>query len=136
MSTVQRSFRLSQATCDLLDARAREANESRNSLVERLLAEALRTEPHPLITFSTGASGRREPLIIGTRILVRQVMPIVRAEGVEQAAQTLELPQRLVQAAVAYFADFEDELTADMEWAAAVEAQEQARWERQQAAYT
>ena len=134
MTSVQRSFRLSKATCDLLDARARASHESRNSLVERLLAESLRTELHPLITFSAGAGGRREPLIIGTRILVRQVMPIVQAEGVDQAAQTLELPQRLVQAAVAYFADFEDEVTADMEWAGEIEAQEQARWERQQAA--
>ena len=135
MHTVQRSFRLSQTTCDLLDARARAVNESRNSLVERLLAEALRTEPHPLITFRMGAAGRREPLLIGTRILVRQVMPIVRADGLDQAAQTLDLPARLVQAAVAYYADFQDEVDADIAWAAEMEALERARWERQQAAY-
>lgn len=105
-----------------------------NSLVERLLAEALRTEPHPLITFRLGAAGRREPILIGTRILVRQVMPIVRAEGLDQAAQTLDLPARLVQAAVAYYADFQDEVDADMAWAAEMEAHERARWERQQAA--
>lgn len=132
--TVQRSFRLTQTTCDLLDARARAANESRNALVERLLAEALRTEQHPLITFRGGAAGRREPLLIGTRILVRQVMPIVRADGVDQAAPTLDLPPHLVQAAVAYYADFQEEVDADTAWAAEMEAHERARWERQQAA--
>lgn len=134
MQTLQRSFRLSSATCSLLDTLAEETNESRNSLVERLLAEALRTERHPLIRFRPGAAGRREPLLVGTRVLVRQVVATVQSDGVETSAEELGLSESLVRAALAYFADFGDEIEADAAWAATIESREHARWKRAQAA--
>lgn len=134
MTSVQRSFRLSETTSNLLDAMSEVANESRNSLVERLLAEALRTERHPMIRFRTGAAGRREPYVVGTRLLVRQVIPVVAGEGgVERAADALGVEPHLLSAAVSYFADFPDEIEADMAWAARIEAEMQARWLREQA---
>jgi uncharacterized protein (DUF433 family) len=133
MESVQRSFRLSAATCTLLDSLAATSNESRNSLVERLLAEALRTESHPLIGFRQGAAGRREPLIIGTRLLVRQVVPLAREDGVVHTAQELGITPRQVQAAIAYYADFAEEIDSDSEWAMRVEDEEHARWERERA---
>lgn len=53
-TSVQRSFRLSERTMKLLDDRARELSESRNSLAERLLDEGLHTERHPMIVFRSG----------------------------------------------------------------------------------
>lgn len=135
-SSVQRSFRLSLSTSELLDEAAESTNESRNALADRLLGEALRTDRHPLVRFRTGAAGRREPLMVGTRLLVRQVIPTVRDHNgnVEDTAAHLDVPLRVVRAAVSYYADFTDEIAADAEWAARIEAGERVRWERGQAA--
>ena len=101
--------------------------------MERHLAEVLRTDRHPLIRFRQGAAGRREPLIVGTRLLVRQVMPTVREDGVETTAAELCVPVTAIAAAVAYYAEFADEVDADAAWALRVEQAEQERWQREQA---
>ena len=135
-ASVQRSFRLSRATSELLDTAAESSGESRNGLVDRLLGEAVRTERHPLIRFRAGAAGRREPQLVGTRLLVRQVVATVRGHGsdLEASATYLDVPARVVHAAVSYYAEFTDEVDADAERAARIEAGERARWEREQAA--
>ena len=135
-SSVQRSFRLSKRTAELLDAAAGSGRESRNALADRLLGEAVRFERHPLIRFHEGASGRRQPLVVGTRLYVHQVMSTVRSSDgdVDGAAAYLAIPVRLVRAAVEYYADFADEVDEDAEVAARVERDERARWERQQRA--
>lgn len=135
--SVQRSFRLSASTVVLLDAAAASASESRNALADRLLAEALRTERHPLIRFRTGAAGRREPVIAGTRLLVRQVVAQLKdadsdAQGV---AEALDRPVREVRAAMSYYAEFPTEVDADTRWAASIEEVERARWDREQTAF-
>lgn len=98
---------------ELLDQRARELSESRNALAERMLAEALRTERHPLITFRTGGSGLRRPGLAGSRIYVWQLLSMLRAgDSVAEVADALSLPESHVQAAVDYYADFKDEVDA------------------------
>lgn len=101
----------------LLDNRARELSESRNSLAERLLDEGLHTERHPLIVLRTGGSGRRRPALVGTRLYVWQIVDTVRGGGdsVREAAHYLALPEHDVQAAVDYYADFKDEVDASDE---------------------
>lgn len=135
-ASVQRSFRLSRATSDLLDEAAANANESRNALAERLLGEALRTERHPMIRFRTGAAGRREPHVLGTRLLVRQIVATVQAhEGSVEAASTyLQLPSSVVRSAIGYYADFRDEVDDDARRASRLESEERQRWERAQGA--
>src|SRR6478735_10403135 len=54
-ASVQRSFRLSPRTLELLGERADETSESRNALAERLLDEGLHIDRHPLIRFRVGA---------------------------------------------------------------------------------
>ena len=122
----------------MLDQLAESTSESRSSLVERMLAEALRTEHHPLIRFRTGGSGRREPALIGTRHAVRQLVSQVRAADgdVDEIAEIMELPVASVRAVMAYYADFRDEIDAEIAWATAVEAEERARWDREQAVLT
>jgi len=134
--SVQRSFRISARTSELLDSLAATSNESRNSLVEQLLGEALRLERHTLVRFRSGASGRREPYLTGTRLLVRQVVAQLRdARGdVDEVADYLGIERPFVLAARGYYADFGAEIDVDEEWAASVEASEHARWERQLAA--
>jgi uncharacterized protein (DUF433 family) len=133
---MQRSFRLSSTTLALLDQRAEETSESRNALADRLLGEALRLERHPLVRFHGGAAGRRQPLLVGTRLYVHQVVSSVRASkgDVAEAAQYLSISPRLVRAAVDYYAEFRDEVDADADAARRFEEDERARWERQQRA--
>lgn len=135
-TSVQRSFRLSRRTIDLLDAEAAAGAESRNALTDRLLGEALRLERQPLIRFQPGAAGRRQPLVVGTRLYVHQVIATVRAsEGdIDEAADYLGIAPRLVRAAVEYYAEFEDEVNEDAMLAKRFEDEERARWERQQRA--
>ncbi|MBK6312668.1 MAG: hypothetical protein IPF42_19605 [Candidatus Microthrix sp.] len=118
--SVQRSFRLSRSTSSLLDQVAKSTNESRNALADRLLGQALRTERHPLIRFRTGAAGRNEPYLVGTRLKVRQVMETVRGHDadIDQTASSLGIASATVRAAVAYHAEFTGEVEADAAWAA------------------
>lgn len=134
--SVQRSFRLSATTVGMLDAAAATGSESRNALAERLLAEALHLEQHPLIRFRTGAAGRREPVIVGTRLLVRQVVAQLRDGTDAQAvAEALDRPIREIRAAISYYAQFPAEIEADTQMAATIEEAERARWERERAAF-
>ncbi|MGH9306298.1 MAG: hypothetical protein ACRD0I_05360 [Acidimicrobiales bacterium] len=134
--SVQRSFRLSGRTVQLLDAAASAGGESRNALADRLLGEALRLERHPLIKFHTGAAGRHQPLLVGTRLYVFQVISTVRASGgdVAAAAAYLGVAARLISAAVEYYAQFTDEVDLDTQAAERLEREERDHWKRHQRA--
>lgn len=131
---MQRSFRLSRRTMELLDERAGELSESRNRLTERLLDEALRTERHPLIVFRTGGSGLRRPALVGTRLYVWQIVDTVRANenALAAAAEYLRLPKHHVQAAIDYYADFTAEVDEYRAEQLEFEQREHERWERSQ----
>ena len=133
-ASVQRSFRLSSRTMELLDERAAELSESRNSLVERLLDEGLRTDRHPLIAFRQGGAGLRRPALVGTRLYVWQVIETARENGhsVVAAAEYLGLSARQVQAAVDYYADFTEEVNRYRAEEREFERRERERWERAQ----
>jgi uncharacterized protein (DUF433 family) len=117
---------------ELLDQRARELSESRNSLAERILDEGLRTERHPLILFRDGAAGVRRPALVGTRLHISQVVDTVRANGnsMQAAAEYLGLPERYVRGAIDYYADFTDEVDHDRAQQRELERRERVRWER------
>jgi uncharacterized protein (DUF433 family) len=134
--TVQRSFRLSARTLELLDAAAAQSRESRNALADRLLGEAVRVERHPLIRFHAGAGGRRQPRLVGTRLDVHQVVATLRANDgdVDATAEYLGIDPRLVRAALDYYGEFADEVDADAAVAAHVAETERARWQRAQRA--
>jgi uncharacterized protein (DUF433 family) len=134
--STQRSFRLSRRTLEQLDAMARATGQSRNALADRLLSEAIKTAAHPLIRFQPGALGRRRALVVGTRLYVYQVISTLRGNDgdVDQTAQDFGLARQLVQTALAYYADFTDEVDEDAAVAAQLEREERERWERQQRA--
>ena len=134
-SSIQRSFRLSASTSRLLDHRVGESGESRNAMVDRLLNESLRLEKHPFVRFITGASGKREAHIVGTRWKVRQIIVSLKGEKGQIAAvvKGFDLTEPQVRAAVSYYADFTDEIDADIERDSADADQQRVRWEREQA---
>lgn len=109
---------------------------SRNALAELLLGEALRVQHHPLVRFQQGASGRRQPLLVGTRLYVHQVVATVRESGgdLDEAAAYLGLTSPQVRAARDYYADFRSEVDDDAATAAQFDQAERDRWERQQRA--
>ena len=133
-SLVQRSFRLSASTSRLLDHRVGESGESRNAMVDRLLNESLRIEKHPFIRFITGASGKREAHIVGTRWKVRQIIVTLKGEKgqLESVIKGFDLTELQVRAAVSYYVDFSDEIDADIGRESVDAEQQRVRWEREQ----
>ena len=133
-SSVQRSFRLSASTSRLLDHRVGESGESRNAMVDRLLNESLRIEKHPFIRFITGASGKREAHIVGTRWKVRQIIVTLKGEKgqLDSVVKGFDLTELQVRAAVSYYADFSEEIDADIERESVDAEQQRVRWEREQ----
>jgi uncharacterized protein (DUF433 family) len=135
--SVQRSFRVARRTMDLLEEAAAYSGESRNALVDRLLAESVRVQRHPLIRFTDGASGRRVPAVVGTRLKVHQVISTARAEDgdLKAAADYLQVEPRLIQAAVDYYADFAAEVDQDADLAEKLASEEREHWQRAQRAF-
>ncbi len=129
---MQRSFRLSARTIELLDELADRLAQSRNGVAERLLDEGLRTERHPLIFFREGAGGLRRPALVGTRLFVWQVIDTLRQNDnrVAAAADYLGLSEQQIRGTVAYYADFTAEVDGYQAQALAYEALERERWER------
>lgn len=129
----QFSLRVAGSIFDELERRAREAGETRTALAERLLDEGLRTQRHPLIWFREDGASRR-PRVIGTRLDVWQVIETIRQNdnSVAEAADYLSLPLSHVEACVAYYSDFQDEID---EWTARAYEfadKSEAEWRRRQ----
>ena len=127
------AFRVHPETLKQLRERARELGETQTALVERYIEEGIRMDRHPLIRFREGTAGRR-PALVGTRLDVWQVIETIRQNdnSVEDAAEYLERPVHWIEACLAYYADYQDEID---EWAAQEKAfaeREEARWRRQQ----
>jgi uncharacterized protein (DUF433 family) len=134
MATRTRSFRLAEDTLDRLEDRARGAGESTSALAARYLDEGLRTDEHPFIAFVTRAGGRRA-MLAGTRLNVADVVATAKAAGsAEAGAESLDLALWKVKAALAYYADFRDEVDAEIERDQLFAEREAARWRREQSA--
>jgi hypothetical protein len=118
-----------------LKAEAHDRGGSSSALAEQLIDEGLRMRRHPLITFRDGATGRRAAVVGGPDVwevvgaIVGGDVPV--AERVRRAADELGLRTEQVDAAMAYYAEFIDEI--DERIAANAEAAEQAEalWRRQ-----
>lgn len=108
-----------------------------STLAERLIDEGLRMEAHPAVVFREGASGRRPVLIGGPEIadvigaIVDGDVPVDQRRS--RAATLLGLTEALVDAALAYYAEYTDEVDADLANRARVADKTEALWRRQQA---
>jgi len=116
------------------EAAARQVSSS--SLAEELIDEGLRSRRHPLVVFRDGPTGRRAGLVGGPDIseavagIVGGDVPVT--ERVDRAVEVFALRRQLVEAALGYYAEFTEEIDAEIE-ANAVAADEAERlWKRQQ----
>jgi uncharacterized protein (DUF433 family) len=110
------SVRLNDATISRLGARARRVHLPPRTLAQRYVEEGLRMDEHPLIRFADGPAGRRARLV-GTGKDVWEVIAVVRDNGGDAAesARYLEIPLGLVQAAIAYYGAYTNEIDEQIE---------------------
>jgi len=130
------SARIAPAILDDLDRRARRARKPRSNLVEQYIAEGLKLDAHPGITFVDGAAGRRPALASRRGLDVWEVVTTLQAnEGsVSDTAAVLDLPESEVRAALGYYGANKQEID---EWIAANDTaatEQEAAWRKEQSA--
>jgi uncharacterized protein (DUF433 family) len=113
------SLRLGEATIERLGSQAKRVHMPLRTLAQRYVEEGLRMDEHPLVRFVDGPAGRRARLV-GTGKDVWEVIATIRDNDndLNEAAEYLQLALALVQAAVAYYGAYTnevDELVADNE---------------------
>lgn len=129
------SLRLPEATLERLGARARGRSVAPRTLAQRYVEEGLRSDEHPLIRFADGPAGRRARLL-GTDLDVWELIAVVRDnDGDERgAAEYLEIPLGLAQAAIAYYGAYTSEIDEWIELNARERDEGHAAWLAGQAA--
>ncbi|MHB8466080.1 MAG: ribbon-helix-helix protein, CopG family [Acidimicrobiales bacterium] len=104
------------AVLERLKTEAEAAGCSSSALAEELIDEGLRLRRHPLITFRKGPSGRRAALKRGPDVweaiggIVGGDVPV--SERIDRAVDLFGLSRQQVDAALAYYAEFTDEIDA------------------------
>jgi hypothetical protein len=94
------TLRLAPGVRQRLSESARRAGIQERTLAQRYVEEGLRHDAHPLIQFLDGPSGRRASLL---------------GRGMAEAAGYLQIPAGLVEAAVAYYGEYQDEIDREIE---------------------
>jgi uncharacterized protein (DUF433 family) len=109
------TLRFQSGVSERLTAQARRIGLAPRTLAQRFVDEGLRREDHPLIRFADGPSGRRAALV-GSGLDVWEVIATVRDNDndPEGAAAYLEIAPGLVQAAVAYYGEYREEIDAEI----------------------
>lgn len=109
------TLRLHASTAARLRDRAGRVHAAPRTLAQRYVDEGLRHDDHPVIHFMDGATGRRAR-VIGSGLDVWEVIATVRDNDNDQveAADYLQVPRGVVQAAVAYYGDFRDEIDSEI----------------------
>ncbi len=109
------TLRLAPGMRERLTRRATRTGLPERALAQRYLEEGLRHDAHPLIQFLDGPSGRRASLV-GRGSDVWEVIATVRDNDGEPAAAAdyLQMPTGLVEAAIAYYGEFQVEIDAEI----------------------
>jgi len=110
------TLRLAPGLRQRLSERAHRIQMPERTLAQRYVEEGLRHDAHPLIQFLDGPSGRRASLV-GRGLDVWEVIATVRDndDSIDEAAEYLRIPVGQVQAAVAYYGQYRDEIDAQIE---------------------
>lgn len=110
---------------------------SSSALAEELIDEGLRTRRHPLVAFRDGPAGRRAVLAGGPDVweVVGGLVggDVAAGKRVERAAEMLGLRREQVEAALAYYAEFTEEIDAQIDANRRAADEAEAQWRRQQA---
>lgn len=139
-TTAQKPFsiRMSGRVLERLDSGARRRGEPKARTAERLIDEGLRMEDHPGIVFRDGPAGRRAALAAGPDIW--EVIETLRGTGltgepaIAATAEWGALRLTQVRAAVAYYADFRDEIDERIAFNRSEAERMHDAWERAQEA--
>jgi hypothetical protein len=110
------SLRLTSEQLAAVEKWRRRFNQrSTSATLQLLLEEKLREEEYSAITFGDSAPGR-QAYVAGTGLAVWEVMMVARAyeNDVRMTAEHLEIPERLIHAALNYASDFPDEIGAEL----------------------
>lgn len=112
-----------------------------SSAANRFVDEGLRSDEHPLVMFRDGAAGRRARLVGGPDVweVISAVLSARRANPGSSAAEVVEIveetsgvPAPNVRAAVAYWADYPEEIDDFIARAEATAETAERRWNREQ----
>lgn len=109
---------------------------SLSALAEELITEGIRMRRHPLVTFRAGEAGRRPALVDGPDIwevvggLVGGDIPPDQRVG--RAITVFGLRRDQVQAVLAYYAEFTEEIDSWIRANDECAAREEALWRREQ----
>ena len=89
-----------------------------------------------MIRFNQGDGGSRRAAVVGTRLYVFQIIATLREHdgSIDETATYFDISPRLVRTALDYYADFPEEIEADLDEAQMIAESERLRWERQQRA--
>jgi len=119
-----------------LKAEANARGASTSALAEELIDEGLRTRRHPMIGFRDGAAGRRAWLFGGPDVweviggLIGGDVP--PQDRVKRSVELLGLRRELIEAALAYYAEFTEEIDAELEDNRRSADEAEGLWRRQQ----
>jgi uncharacterized protein (DUF433 family) len=106
------SMRLSDVTDQLVSEEAKRTRRTKGAVVEGLAEEALRTRRFPGIAFR-GSDWNRRPWVIGTALDVWEIVAASRSYRTpSDMAATTELTEPQIRLALAYYAEFPDEIDA------------------------
>jgi len=110
------TLRLAPGLRQRLSEWARRAGLPERTLAQRYVEEGLRHDAHPLIQFLDGPSGRRASLL-GRGLDVWEVIATVHDNNgsIAEAAEYLEVPAGLVEAAVIYYGEYKHEIDQEIE---------------------
>ncbi len=106
------SVRLAEEDRARLAERSREARVSESELARRYVSEGLRRDLHPAITMRPGVLGGRPALASRPRLEVAVIVGTweQNERDAEATAAYHEIPVSEIQNALAYYADFPDEI--------------------------
>ena len=120
-----------------LESHSRLRGESKSRVAEQLIEEGLRMQDHPQIVFRDGPAGRRAALAAGPDVW--EVIGTMRSSGkkgedaIRVAAEWGALAPAVVRAAVAYYAEYPEEIDERIRSNEEMADREYRAWQRAQA---
>ena len=105
-------MRLSDITDRLVSEEAKRTRRTKGAVVEALAEEALRTRRFPGIAFR-GSDWNRRPWVIGTALDVWEIVAASRSYRTpSEMVPATDLTEPQIRLALAYYAEFPDEIEA------------------------
>lgn len=119
-----------------LKAEAVARHASSSSLAEELIDEGLRVRRHPLVCFRDGPTGRRAALVGGPDVweVVSGIVggDVPAADRMGRATELFGLRPEQVEAVLGYYAEFTDEVDAEIKANGLAAADAEQHWRRGQ----